>query len=68
MTSLMRDFLTADYAQMTMVDWFGLVLTVTVFIMMVVVYTRVLHPKYRASIEVHRHHLLKYDDPNDDQQ
>lgn len=57
MTKLQEYFQT-DWSAMTGTDWFGLVLTVVVFIIMVVVYVWVLNPKNKESIESHRTMLL----------
>jgi cytochrome c oxidase cbb3-type subunit 4 len=47
---------------MTATDWFGLVLTVVVFILMVVVYFWALNPKNKQELESHRTMLLNDDD------
>lgn len=47
---------------MTAADWFGLILTVLVFIVMLVAYIWVLNPKNKESIESHRTMLLDEDD------
>ena len=61
MTKLQEYFHT-DWSAMTGTDWFGLVLTVVVFIIMVVVYIWVLNPKNKESIESHRNMLLDEED------
>lgn len=43
---------------MTGTDWFGLVLTVIIFILMVIVYFWVLNPKNKQEMESHRTMLL----------
>ena len=57
MTKLQEYFHT-DWSAMTGTDWFGLVLTVVVFIIMLVAYVWVLNPKNKDSIESHRTMLL----------
>ncbi|PHS32457.1 MAG: CcoQ/FixQ family Cbb3-type cytochrome c oxidase assembly chaperone [Methylophaga sp.] len=47
---------------MTGNDWFGLVLTVVVFVLMVIVYYWVLNPKNKESLESHRTMLLDEND------
>ncbi|MFW5426002.1 MAG: cbb3-type cytochrome c oxidase subunit 3 [Methylophagaceae bacterium] len=61
MTKLQEYFHT-DWSAMTGNDWFGLVLTVAVFIVMLVAYIWVLNPKNKESIESHRTMLLDEDD------
>ncbi|PHS25450.1 MAG: CcoQ/FixQ family Cbb3-type cytochrome c oxidase assembly chaperone [Methylophaga sp.] len=53
---------------MTGTDWFGLILTVVVFIIMVVVYVWVLNPKNKESIESHRTMLLDEDEIKSEKQ
>lgn len=57
MTKLQEYFHT-DWNAMTGTDWFGLVLTVVVFILMVIVYFWVLNPKNKEDLESHRTMLL----------
>ncbi|PCJ29767.1 MAG: CcoQ/FixQ family Cbb3-type cytochrome c oxidase assembly chaperone [Gammaproteobacteria bacterium] len=57
MTKLQEYFHT-DWSALTGADWFGLILTVVVFILMVVVYFWVLNPKNKESLEAHRNMLL----------
>lgn len=47
---------------MTGTDWFGLVLTVVVFIVILVAYVWVLNPKNKEEIESHRTMLLDEND------
>ncbi|PHS69772.1 MAG: CcoQ/FixQ family Cbb3-type cytochrome c oxidase assembly chaperone [Methylophaga sp.] len=49
---------------MTGADWFGLLLTVGVFIVMVVAYYWVLNPKNKESLESHRNMVLDEDKRN----
>ncbi|MDC9725261.1 MAG: cbb3-type cytochrome c oxidase subunit 3 [Gammaproteobacteria bacterium] len=47
---------------MTGTDWFGLVLTVVVFLVIFVAYVWVLNPKNKEEIESHRTMLLDEND------
>jgi cytochrome c oxidase cbb3-type subunit 4 len=47
---------------MTGTDWFGLVLTVVVFLVLLVAYVWTLNPKNKESIESHRTMLLDEND------
>jgi cbb3-type cytochrome oxidase subunit 3 len=47
---------------MTGTDWFGLVLTVLVFVLMVVVYFWALNPKNKQELESHRSMVLGDED------
>lgn len=49
---------------MTGTDWFGMVFTVIVFILMVGVYFWALHPKNKDELESHRDMPLNDDDIN----
>lgn len=67
MTKLQEYFHT-DWTAMTATDWFGLILTVFVFIVMVVVYFWVLNPKNKESLESHRSMLLDDDERKSEKQ
>lgn len=67
MTKL-REYFQTDWSAMTGTDWFGLILTVVVFIIMVVVYVWVLNPKNKESIESHRTMLLDEDEIKSEKQ
>jgi cytochrome c oxidase cbb3-type subunit 4 len=58
----LQEYFHTDWSAMTGTDWFGLILTVVVFIIMVVVYVWVLNPKNKESIESHRTMLLDEND------
>ncbi len=49
---------------MTGTDWFGTVFTIVIFVLMVVLYIWVLHPKNKDEIESHRDMALNDDDLN----
>jgi cytochrome c oxidase cbb3-type subunit 4 len=53
-----QEYFHTDWNAMTGTDWFGLVLTVVVFILMVIVYFWVLNPKNKEDLESHRTMLL----------
>lgn len=61
MTSI-KDYLHTDWSAMTGTDWFGLVLTVLVFVLMVVVYFWALNPKNKQELESHRSMVLGDED------
>lgn len=61
MTKFQQYFHT-DWSAMTAEDWFGLTLTVVVFIVILVAYIWVFNPKNKESIESHRAMLLDEDD------
>jgi len=54
----LQEYFYTDWGSLTGTDWFGLVLTVLVFILMVIVYFWVLNPKNKQEIESHRTMLL----------
>jgi len=54
----LQEYFHTDWSGMTGTDWFGLVLTVVIFVLMVIVYFWVLNPKNKDSIESHRTMLL----------
>ncbi|NQZ54557.1 MAG: cbb3-type cytochrome c oxidase subunit 3 [Piscirickettsiaceae bacterium] len=53
---------------MTSADWFGMILTVVVFIVMVIAYYWVLNPKNKESLEAHRTMILDEDEINAEKQ
>lgn len=61
MTKLQEYFHT-DWSKMTGTDWVGLILTVSIFIAMVIIYFWVLNPKNKHTIESHRSMLMDEDD------
>ena len=52
--SKLKEYFYTDWEAMTASDWFGMVLTVVVFILMVVLYVYVLRPKNREKLEKQR--------------
>jgi cytochrome c oxidase cbb3-type subunit 4 len=49
---------------MTGIDWFGMVIIIVIFVLMVGLYVWVLHPKNKQDIESHRAMPLNDDDLN----
>jgi len=58
----LQEYFHTDWSSMTGTDWFGLVLTVVVFLVLLVAYVWVLNPKNKESIESHRTMLLDEND------
>ena len=52
--SKLKEYFYTDWEAMTASDWFGMGLTVVVFILMVVLYVYVLRPKNREKLEKQR--------------
>jgi len=50
----LQEYFHTDWAAMTLHDWIGLLLTVTVFLALIYVYAYVLHPKNREKLESQR--------------
>ncbi|MCX4187542.1 cbb3-type cytochrome c oxidase subunit 3 [Methylophaga sp. OBS4] len=63
MTKLQEYFHT-DWNAMTATDWFGLVFTVVIFLLMVGLYFWVLNPKNKDKLESHRTMPLDDDETN----
>ncbi|WP_438971461.1 cbb3-type cytochrome c oxidase subunit 3 [Methylophaga sp.] len=63
MTKLQEYFHT-DWSSMTATDWFGLVFTVVIFLLMVGLYFWVLNPKNKDKMESHRTLPLDDDETN----
>lgn len=61
MTKL-QEYFSTDWGAMTAEDWFGTILTVVVFILMVIVYFWALNPKNKEELESHRNMLLEDED------
>ncbi len=67
MTKLQEYFHT-DWSAMTGADWFGMLLTVGVFIVIVIAYYWVLNPKNKESLESHRTMVLDENEINAEKQ
>ncbi len=63
MNSLAEYFHT-DWAAMTLTDWFGALLTVTVFVLMVLAYFLVFRPKNRDALEARKY--IPFDEDGED--
>ena len=57
-----QEYFHTDWSAMTGTDWFGFLLTVVVFLVMLVAYIWVLNPKNKEEIESHRTMLLDEND------
>jgi len=60
--SSLREYFYTDWAAMTRSDWVGLITTVGVFLLFIVLFVYVLHPKNRMRLESKRHIPLDEDD------
>jgi len=58
----LQEYFHTEWSSMTGTDWFGLVLTVVVFLVILVAYVWVLNPKNKEEIESHRTMLLDEND------
>ncbi len=63
MNKLLEYFHT-DWSAMTGTDWFGLVFTIIIFLLMVGLYFWVLNPKNKDKLESHRSMPLDDDETN----
>lgn len=52
--SKIQEYFHTDWESMTGTDWFGLLFTVVIFVLMVGMYFWVLNPKNKDKIESHR--------------
>ncbi len=52
--SKLTEYFQTDWANMTATDWFGLLLTVVIFILMFGMYFWALRPKNKEKLESHR--------------
>ena len=55
MSNGFQEYLHTDWAAMTLHDWIGLIITVSIFCLMVYAYVHILHPKNKAKFESQRH-------------
>ena len=58
------EYFHTDWTTMTLNDWVGLIVTVTVFCLMIWAYVYVFHPKNKEKLESQRH-LPDDEDRND---
>lgn len=50
-----KDYFHTDWSAMTQHDWIGLIMTITVFFVMVGLYAYVFHPSNKERLESQRH-------------
>lgn len=55
----MSDYFSTNWSAMTAADWFGTILTVIIFFLMLGLYIWVLRPKNKDKFESHRTMLLE---------
>ncbi len=60
----MSDYFKTDWGAMSATDWFGLIFTVAIFILMAVAYFQVFRPKNRDSLESRKH--IPFDEDSED--
>lgn len=62
--SNLKEYFQTDWASMTLSDWIGLIVTISITLLMIWAYVYVFHPKNREQLESRRH-LIDDDDAND---
>ncbi len=60
--SNLSDYFQTNWAEMTLNDWIGLILTIGVFLLMVWLYAYVFNPKNKERLESQRHIPIDEDD------
>lgn len=60
--SSLKEYFSTDWSALTLHDWIGLIMTVTVFFLMVALYVLVLHPKNKDKLESQRDIPIDDDD------
>ena len=58
----LRDYFNTDWGAMTATDWFGTILTVVIFLLMVGLFVYVLRPKNREKFESRKYIPLDEDE------
>ncbi|MCW9025638.1 MAG: cbb3-type cytochrome c oxidase subunit 3 [Gammaproteobacteria bacterium] len=58
--SSFQEYFHTDWAQLTLHDWIGLIMTVAIFFLMIGAYVFVFHPKNKERLEAQRH--IPFDD------
>ena len=58
----LRDYFSTDWGAMTATDWFGTILTVVIFLLMVGLFVYVLRPKNREKFESRKYIPLDEDE------
>jgi len=56
---MISEYFRTDWAAMTVTDWWGLIITVFIFFLMIGLYTLVLRPSTKAKLEQHCDFVLK---------
>jgi cytochrome c oxidase cbb3-type subunit 4 len=62
--SKIQEYFHTDWSAMTVTDWFGLVFTVVIFVLMLVAYIWVFNPKNKDKIESNKTMPLDDDEIN----
>lgn len=57
----LREYFSTDWAAMTLHDWIGMIMTVSIFIIMLVAYVLVFHPKNKDRLEAQRYIMFEDD-------
>ena len=52
--NIVSNYFHTDWAAMTLHDWIGTIITVTVFVLMIAVYVYVLDPRHKNELEAQR--------------
>jgi len=60
----LQEYFHTDWSAMTGTDWFGLVITVVIFVLMIGVFYWVYNPKNKESLESHRTMPINDDEMN----
>jgi len=58
---MISEYFHTDWTAMTATDWWGLIITVFIFFLMIGLYTWVLRPSTKAKLEQHCDFVLKED-------
>ena len=58
-----KEHFNTDWSAMSFNDWFGLVITIVVFVLMIALYVYVLHPSNKEKLEAQRY--IPLDDKDD---
>ena len=61
---MISEYFHTDWAAMTATDWWGLIVTIAIFFLMVGLYYWVFKPSSKASMEQHCDFVLKEDSQN----
>jgi cytochrome c oxidase cbb3-type subunit IV len=59
----LAEYFHTDWAAMTVNDWYGTILTVTIFVLMVLAYFLVFRPKNRDRLEANKY--IPFEEDND---